>query len=198
MSMQEENITEQFLKDVKNHTVKVLYDVGLYRHYSASNNNSSIDYFEVLTYPGGIMIRGDRGVYVWERNVDSLEWFKTSDINYLATKVVAVDKCSTVWEYSHEEFIKIFTEELKEFFDDKIPENIQESLETLQTEFVTTKDNVRDVLDDFVNENNVRNEYGVFDVDESVSHIDADVLSYSYIWATLAVKWLLNRISNVI
>ena len=100
-------MTEQiFLKDVKNHSMKVLMDNGLYRHLRFANADPKLawnQWFEIITWPGALAYSGDMGTFVFRRLEDMFEFFRTRpsnespkrlhiNLSYWAEKVEAVDR----------------------------------------------------------------------------------------------------------
>lgn len=65
---------ESFLEDVKNHKVEVLKNDGVYRHLHCSTG-SIMGSFDVITYPGHLVISGDMGTNVFSRTEDMFEFF---------------------------------------------------------------------------------------------------------------------------
>ena len=91
---------DEFLKDVSNHAMEVLRDDGVYRHLRFRQpQNSWLHYFEVVTWPGVLSIRGDVGTYVFARVPDMFDFFRcqnedgTLHINdgYWSEKLIASD-----------------------------------------------------------------------------------------------------------
>jgi hypothetical protein len=68
---------DQFLKDVAQHAMTVIRDDGLYRHLRFKSPDGYSMYFDLLTYPGGLLYRGDMGTFVFERLADMFEFFRT-------------------------------------------------------------------------------------------------------------------------
>jgi hypothetical protein len=73
---------QQFLSNVKNHTMKIIKDDDLHRHISFSNNGSNIYRFDLITWPGSLCIDGDCGTYVFRRITDMFEFFRVDDHDF--------------------------------------------------------------------------------------------------------------------
>lgn len=58
---------EQFLVHVREHEIKVIRDDGLHRHLRFKKQNTSNQYFDLITWPGTICIHGDMGTFVFSR-----------------------------------------------------------------------------------------------------------------------------------
>lgn len=70
---------ERFLYDVKNHKLEILLDNGIYRHLRLSKPNECHQYYEIITFPEGLLIRGDMGCYEFERNEDMFMFFRIDE-----------------------------------------------------------------------------------------------------------------------
>lgn len=93
---------QRFERDVAQHQMTVVRDNSVDRHIKFRKPDSSSYWFEILTWPGALCIRGDCGTYVFSRLTDMLEFFRTDakhakgdelGINpqYWMEKIIAVD-----------------------------------------------------------------------------------------------------------
>lgn len=101
--MNRADVLQQFLKDTASHELEVLIDSGVHRHLRFRRPGTYCYGFDVVTYPGHLVISGDMGASVFARLPDMLEFFRESDeahrragglsINpgYWAEKLVAND-----------------------------------------------------------------------------------------------------------
>lgn len=107
---------EQFLADVKDHVMTIVCEDGLYRHLRFKSPGSSCMYFDLLTYPGGLLYRGDMGTFCFERTDDMFAFFRTDGgrINpgYWSEKLTAVGSTSRhpVVAFSEEKFTRTIKE----------------------------------------------------------------------------------------
>jgi hypothetical protein len=67
---------ERFLKDVSNHTMKVLQDNGVFRCLRFDHDGSFNMYFNLTTWPGYLCISGDMGAFVFNRLEDMFQFFR--------------------------------------------------------------------------------------------------------------------------
>jgi hypothetical protein len=75
---EERRIAEQFPGDVAGHQLAVLLDQGLYRHLRCRNPANSFYWFEIVTWPGSLAIRGDMGGgWIFSRTEDMFEFFRS-------------------------------------------------------------------------------------------------------------------------
>lgn len=65
-----------FPRDVAEHEMTVLRDDGLYRHLRFQKPSTYVYWFEVVTWPGTLTIRGDMGTFVFARLTDMFEFFR--------------------------------------------------------------------------------------------------------------------------
>ena len=54
-----EEAAEAFARDTKDHEMTVLHDDGLYRHLLCKKPGTSSYWFEIVTWPGGLLVNGD-------------------------------------------------------------------------------------------------------------------------------------------
>jgi hypothetical protein len=109
------DVLERYRKDTEKHQMTVLHNDGLYRHLLFKETGSSFYWFELITTPGQLTIRGDMGTFVFSRIEDMFEFFDGSYINvgYWEEKLVAQDR-SGVKAYDQDLVRKL----VREHFDD--------------------------------------------------------------------------------
>lgn len=76
--MAREITQDEFLKDVQNHVMTLVHDDGLHRHlvFRQPEPSSWLHWFEVVTWPGALCIRGYCGTYVFSRLPDMFKFFR--------------------------------------------------------------------------------------------------------------------------
>lgn len=73
-------MAERFARDTADHELTVVHEDGLYRHVkarSAKKGQGWCCWFEVVTWPGRLVVTGDCGTYVFARIDDMFEFFRT-------------------------------------------------------------------------------------------------------------------------
>lgn len=78
MTYQEEikKSRERFDRETKGHKLEVLHNEGLYRHLRMRHPVRSEYWYDVITWPGNLAVRGDYGEsYVFSRATDMFEFF---------------------------------------------------------------------------------------------------------------------------
>jgi hypothetical protein len=124
---QEQQCTEdQFLQDAGSHVMTVIRDDGVHRHlrFRKAPPGGSEHWFDLITYPGELVITGDMGTYVFRRLTDMFEFFRTDreynekrgrklgiNLGYWAEKLQAMpDK--GVKEFDEDRFNSVIRERL--------------------------------------------------------------------------------------
>lgn len=77
-------IAERFARETRWHKMTVLHDDGLYRHLRCRSRKHGVHWFDIVTWPGSLAIRGDlNAAYVFSRTADMFELFRirSGDIN---------------------------------------------------------------------------------------------------------------------
>lgn len=87
MTEQQKDALAAFKRDTAEHTMSVLMDNGLYRHLRFRKNGSSVYGFDILTYPGRLVISGDMGDAVFARLPDMFDFFRASPGEHDADKL---------------------------------------------------------------------------------------------------------------
>lgn len=68
---------QRFERDVARHEMSIIRDDGCHRHIKFRRPDDSAYWFEILTWPGTLCIKGDMGTYVFSRLTDMFEFFRT-------------------------------------------------------------------------------------------------------------------------
>jgi hypothetical protein len=137
----EQRAAERFKLDTTKHQLTVLHDDDLYRHLRFKNPSNSAHWFDLVTWPGTLVIKGDMGTYTFSRNQDMLDFFRRSawnggpNLHYWAEKLDAADTSAGVREYSEELLRQHVADDLAELTDSG----------TVTTEYLT---GLREELDD--------------------------------------------------
>jgi hypothetical protein len=66
---------ERFERDTADHEMTILHDDDLYRHLRFQRPGSSIYWFDIVTWPGRLVICGDCEDYMFSRLTDMFEFF---------------------------------------------------------------------------------------------------------------------------
>jgi len=127
---------DRLLKDVRNHSMQILRDDGVFRHIDFSDNGSSTYRFNLITWPGFLCITGDCGTYVFQRAKDMFDFFRPSKFEllnnknkhlfinpgYWGEKLESIDAASGYKEFNENDFrerVKYHFDAFWEDFDNK-------------------------------------------------------------------------------
>lgn len=128
MSIEKET-AERFRRDTANHVMTVLQDKGLYRHLRFRAPGGSCYWYEIVTWPGALTIRGDIGEsYTFSRLSDMFQFFRSDkgriNAHYWAEKLA--DSGRSVKEYSEDELKAHLEPYLVEYETEDYPERLAE------------------------------------------------------------------------
>lgn len=99
---------EEFLADVASHRMAVELNRGLYRRlifFFSSGKSTYNQWFEIITWPGALVMSGQIGSWVFRREQDMFEFFRGKQISsdYWSEKVEAADR-DGIREFDADEF----------------------------------------------------------------------------------------------
>ncbi|MET3512777.1 hypothetical protein ABIC63_000542 [Pseudacidovorax sp. 1753] len=113
MSREATFIREQFLQNVARHEMTVLRDDGVDRHLCFKQPDSSIYWFDVITWSGRLYIGGDCGTWVFNRLEDMFQFFRSDrggiNPSYWSEKLEATPERGAE-EFSEDRFIAVVNE----------------------------------------------------------------------------------------
>jgi hypothetical protein len=124
---------DQFLQDAGGHVMTVIRDDGIHRHlrFCKAPPGGSEYWFDLITYPGELVITGDMGTYVFRRLTDMFEFFRTDreynksrgqrlgiNLGYWAQKLEAMPR-DGVKEFDEDRFNSVIRERLVNWMRDK-------------------------------------------------------------------------------
>lgn len=88
-------VAEQFASDVAGHQMTVLHEAGLYRHIRYATPGTGMYSFDLVTFPGHLVVTGDMGTFTFARLPDMFEFFRASahvNVAYWAQKATSFDR----------------------------------------------------------------------------------------------------------
>jgi hypothetical protein len=116
----EQEIADRFKRDTADHVMTVLHDDGLYRHIRCARPERSWNaWFEVITWPGSLAIKGDMGgAYIFSRLDDMFEFFRSGGSSHGINPGYWAEKLS-----DHGRSVRTYSEDvLKEHIEDCLKE----------------------------------------------------------------------------
>jgi hypothetical protein len=190
---------EQFRKDVANHTMKVLLDDGSHRHLRFSDGTFNM-YFEIVTWPGNLVVSGDMGCFVFARIEDMFEFFRSDklkiNLEYWHEKLEAIKRHGGSTCYNPDLFIKRVNEYVQQFIED-------EELNSEQAEEL--KDEVKEHVLYYADDSQEEARKAVHDFEYMIEgssldfkfydtwEWDLEDYTYHYIWACYAIVWAIQQ-----
>jgi hypothetical protein len=187
-----EPTAEQFLKDVLNHEMHVPLDKEVYRHIQMRNPKNSNLWFDIVTWPGNLTIRGDMGCWTFSRVPDMFNFFRerTLKINpsYWSEKVQngvhgGRDSCRC---FDEDEFRKSCESMVSNYTDDDALKS--EILASLRDEISYHEGEGEHGLRQCVYE--FRHGDFFFDPSDIPSGM---VFTYHFIWCLYAIVWTIQQ-----
>lgn len=145
-------ITKRFKRETADHQMTVLYDDGLYRHVRFCGPKHSFYWFDLVTWPGNLVFRGDGETYAFSREEDMFGFFRHGaaygiNPSYWGEKIT--DGRDRIKDYSEEEFTRFVAEYLIEA-EPEYPGVTKAWADFLDEEFNTEhEDEARRALDEF-------------------------------------------------
>jgi hypothetical protein len=185
----------RFARDTRGHEMTVLHDDGLYRHIRFSNNPRGYGeyWFDLITWPGSLTIRGDYGdAYTFSREPDMFPFFRSSrygiNPHYWAQKL---DRgTNSVKTYSED----LFRQLVVEHFVDSVqysdaPRGLGKAIRAeILNQDLTDEREARDLLESF--------EYEGFEFHDVWEWSFGD-WDRSFLWACHAIVWGIARYDRV-
>lgn len=190
--MDYKEVYEAFVQDVKDHVVIVELDQGVFRHLVCKKPGTTIQSFEITTWPGYLAVTGDMGAFLFSRVNDMFEFFRTGkepwmiSFGYWAEKCQAVDRRDGFRQFSAKRFDEVVLDWISEW-----PEEAkEEAKEALLNKDFGTEDKAR------YEAAHVRctdlSDGTLYDFSD---FFEADVTEYTwhFIWCCYAIEWAIKK-----
>ena len=151
------NMNEIFQRDTVDHKLVVRLDKSEYKHFVYAKPGSSCYSVHLIFAPGTMIVRGDMGAYVFEREYDMLEWVHGCDPDYVASKCAS----ASAKKYDHDKTIEHIlwrlNRDIEEDLDPEIQAKARNIINDLKSRFeqyttsyedlITETENVLDMID---------------------------------------------------
>lgn len=205
-------IKKRFKNDVADHEMTVNISDGVHRHLLFKIPKKSQYWFEIITGPYFLLIRGDMGSYSFSRTNDMFNFFTIDkndfnygedlpiNIGYWAEKLESICKLGGYKKFSSELFNEFVMREVNSFIYEEERDVSKEVAEELIEEVkrhligaeVSSSDVAYHLLYDF---SSFADERFQFDYDRlEGSHFEEP--SYSYIWCLYAIVWAVQKFND--
>lgn len=188
----------KFLESIKNHTVNILQDNGVYRHLHCTKGSME-RHFDVVTYPGNLVISGDMGCFVFSRVDDMFRFFRMQDSDFMRSNIINPGYWSEkvtagmTAEWCNHIFIQNVNQVMQDWLDDAEEnghddEFIEEQKEKISDEF----DYIEGEWDAVSKINNWDADEGGVDFDDFWES-SCNRETYHYIWCCYAIVWAIGE-----
>jgi hypothetical protein len=189
-------IAARFARDTANHQMTVLHEDGLYRHlrFVQPKPASSMYWFDLITWPGCLTIRGDIGdAYTFSRLPDMFEFFRgrVGRINEHYWSEKLDNGRDSAKEYSEKLFRQLVCEMVGHAVQSgDAPRGVGKAVreEILASEFLGTEEEARYVLENF--------EYKGFQF-KGTWELSFHDYEWTFLWACHAIVWGIGRYDRV-
>ncbi len=117
----------RFLKDTVSHAMTVIRDDGIHRHleFRKPRPAGSEYWFQLITYPGELVITGDMGTYVFRRLEDMFEFFRIDRKDWSFNKDgLSINPC-----YWSEKLQAMPAKGCEEFSEERFNANVKEAFD---------------------------------------------------------------------
>lgn len=124
MASRKNDVQRRFQEDVKDHRLEVVLDAGLHRHLKFRRPGTIVMWFDIVTWPGGLLIDGDMGTFAFRSRGDMLAFFRREaqqrpvDAYYWGQKLIAMDRDGT-HEYDADAFRAAVHDDLNQYLEDE-------------------------------------------------------------------------------
>lgn len=183
---------EQFNQDVANGTMNILRDDGLYRHLHFRMASGGFSWFDIVTWPGHLVITGDCETFTFNRLEDMFEFFRTRRINasYWQEKVIDGRERarSFDWDTFRAAALEQFDSDTKDLEADQRQQGRSELEDALDSE--PDEYGAVDVLRNFTY---CEDGEVLFRFDLSDGAPSGKVWDFHYIWCCYAIVWAIDQ-----
>lgn len=193
----------QFLSDISTHQMTVIRDDGINRHVRFSRPGTGCYRFDLVTWPGILVITGDCGTYVFSRITDMFDFFrvKPNDWNYnregglsinpgyWSEKLLACDSSGRRGGSATEFSAELFRKTVMEWFEEHDFDNEEAKADCLSE----IEDDVLSAAEDGDESHAMRaamdfsHESGFEFID--FFEVNCQIYTWHFIWCLYAIAW---------
>ena len=192
---------ESFLKNVKDHQIKILKDDRVYRHIKCNKPGTWNMGFEIITFPNGLLFTGDMGTYEFERTNDMFSFFRSGideegDINinpyYWSEKCLAESVFGQgIEKFDSELFIENVTDYFNSYFEDNNSEEKQLVWEEIENQILNGEEYEWELI-------SALNNFTTYGIDTKFDFTDFwedpyESKTYHFIWCLYAIVWTIKE-----
>ena len=190
---------EQFDRDVSEASLEILLENGLYRHLRFRPPKGGVRWFDIITWPGKLVITGDCETFTFARIEDMFEFFRAggSRINpdYWQEKIVdGRDRAQGFdWDRFRAEALAEFDQAKADAEDHELRAEARRDLENELDEADPDKWGSVQLLREYVYRPGGYGTPAYFYFDLSESPPDGMGWDYHYIWCCRAIAWAIQK-----
>lgn len=209
---------ERFAENTATHAIEIVVDNGVYRHIKCRRPGTYCYGFDIVTYPGHLVMSGDMGAWVFTRMHDMFEFFRAGvsdreaaapalyiNRSYWAEKVVASDR-GGIREYSSDKFEARVREELADWLAEQEGELIAEETDDApeQRSAAVVPEDLAGLIEELIEAGSGDEESaraGLDDFRDPEGRIEfhdtwewnVEDYTHGFVWACYAIAWTLLR-----
>lgn len=187
-----DDVRERFVKDVADHEMLKLHDDGLYRRVRFRKPTGGWQYwFDLITWPGNLVINGDMGTYMFARVEDMFGFFEGDrEINpgYWGEKLRAH---SGYREYSQQRARRLVEESFqqsRDYLREPDPVWLEITHEVLTDDVLSSEHELNVAVRDFNHMGFQFHDWWEWDLSD---------FTFQYLWCCLAIKWGIAKYREV-
>ena len=194
----------RFVRDVSNHQLEIIRDDGLYRHLRFKRPGTSAYYFDIITWPGYLVVTGDMGTWTFSRITDMIDFFggarESFDINpgYWSEKFESgaggSRYDSPCFEFDDEDFQKSLNEWLACYIAECEDEHDREIAKDAVSELISEEYRNAWMAGQAVNDAVFPNDVSNWDILDGMGSLQKH--SHHYVWICYAIVWGIERYNN--
>ena len=190
---------DDFDKDVANWSMEALHDNGLYRHLRFRMKTGGFRWFDIVTWPGKLVITGDCETFTFARLEDMFEFFRQGGRNinpgYWQEKICdGRDRARGFdWDRFRAEALAHFDEATEEETDTELRTAAREDLESELDDTNPDLYGAVQLLREYCYRPGGYQDPAYFQFDLSDSPPDGEGWDFHYIWCCRAIVWAIAQ-----
>jgi hypothetical protein len=201
---EKKKIERRFLEDIKLHEMSIVRDDGVDRFIRFRRPQSSFYYFDVMTWPGHLMITGDCGTWVFQRLNDMFAFFRRENFGepfyinegYWSEKLIACSSRGRYTEGGPKTYSDdVFRAAVKRYFDGFV-ESMEEDADDEDQAAATARKEIRDELWQRI-EDEILVAENEHDARENVSSFEHEDFEFSDFWEVDLTDWRFDFMWNL-
>lgn len=190
----EQDVRTRIVNDLANHTISVLRNDGMYRHWRCQKPGTWCMGFDIVTWPGSLCFTGDMGTYLFQRTNDMVAFMRDScmSYSYAAEKCVAHDGRLEAW--SPEVFHEVMDERLRESDDGQY--TVMIAGERKQRSIATTIEDIKRAYADYESEHDAIKAMYESRLWDGCDLPSCKTYTFHFLWCLHAIHWFCQKISG--